>query len=446
VTNEDRIKRWLERRGAEDTAEVERPARRARIGRRAPIEPLTTQELLARVIASIAAIPGASNAERRKAYDVLAMELDNAGEVQVLTPDVIELHGRQLRIAIRMVESELREGRDVLAPGYRPDGFDEAMRRLSEGYQRRQKRADEEATRAARRRAALAGEAFPVAVQPDEEADLLYIRDRLALVGGGPSRPLAEPDPKSLHVFAAVLGYQFRLLRAESRIALMWVFVGPAVLLSLISLLYMLSGTQFILGMDVPTFSMIGATTWIMFRNIIFRTSTAIYSQRALLNLRPVSSLTIGLAQGSIYLMAYVAVFLVLIYTGNWLGAFSLPANWLGFWTWVGGMGIAGIAVGVLFGAAAVIWPYFLRFAPMIERALEIFSGVFFVSEQLPEQYRPYVLWSPFAHALQLLRSAYFTSYKSEDASPEYFVLSLGVLIIAAYAAQRAVRSRSQPM
>ena len=34
-----------------------------------------------------------------------------------------------------------------------------------------------------------------------------------------------------------------------------------AVLLSLISLLYMLSGTQFILGMDVPTFSMLGATT-----------------------------------------------------------------------------------------------------------------------------------------------------------------------------------------
>jgi ABC-type polysaccharide/polyol phosphate export permease len=136
----------------------------------------------------------------------------------------------------------------------------------------------------------------------------------------------------------------------------------------------------------------------------------------------------------------------MLIYVGNWFGAFSLPANWLGFWAWVAGMGVAGVAVGVLFGAAAVIWPYFLRFAPMIERALEIFSAVFFVSEQLPEQYRAYVLWSPFAHALQLLRSAYFTSYKSEDASPEYFVISLGILIVAAYAAQRAVRSRSQPM
>jgi ABC-type polysaccharide/polyol phosphate export permease len=272
------------------------------------------------------------------------------------------------------------------------------------------------------------------------------MRDRLALISGTPSGLLAEPDQKSLHVFAAVLRYQFRLLRAESRIALMWVFVGPAVLLSLISLLYMLSGTQFILGMDVPTFSMLGATTWIMFRNIIFRTSTAIYSQRALLNLRPVSSLTVGLAQGAIYLLTYAAVFLMLIYVGNWFGAFSLPANWLGFWAWVAGMGVAGVAVGVLFGAAAVIWPYFLRFAPMIERALEIFSAVFFVSEQLPEQYRAYVLWSPFAHALQLLRSAYFTSYKSEDASPEYFVISLGILIVAAYAAQRAVRSRSQPM
>jgi ABC-type polysaccharide/polyol phosphate export permease len=292
----------------------------------------------------------------------------------------------------------------------------------------------------------LAGEAYPLAVQPQEEVDLAYIRRRLSVIGGRIPDRSPEPDQKSLRVFVAVFRYQFRLLRAESRIALLWVFLGPAVLLSLISLLYMLSGTQFILGMDVPTFSMLGATTWIMFRNIIFRTSTAIYSQRALLNLRPISSLTIGLAQGVIYLLTYAAVFLVLIFAGNWLGAFTMPANWLGFWAWVSSMGVAGIAVGVLFGAAAVIWPYFLRFAPMIERALEIFSSVFFVSEQLPEEYRPLVLWSPFAHALQLMRSAYFTNYKSEDANPEYFFVWLGILVVAAYMAHRAVRSRSLPM
>jgi len=444
MTNEERIKRWLARREAGVGAEA--GPRAVRFEHLARAEPLTSDEVLAKVLGSIADIEGASSAERRKAYDVLAVMLDSDGEAEGLPPDMIELQGRQLRVAIRLVESDLREGRDIFAHGYRPGGLDEQMRRLQDGYERRHRRAKEEATRAARRQAVVAGEAFPIAVQPAEEADLANIRRRLAVVVARPPYQSAEPDQKSLRVFAAVLRYQFRLLRAESRIALLWVFIGPAVLLSLISLLYILSGTQFILGMDVPTFSMLGATSWIMFRNIIFRTSTAIYSQRSLLNIRPISSLTIGLAQGSIYLLTYITVFLALIFGGNWVGVFTMPANWLGFWAWVSAMGVAGISVGVLFGAAAIIWPYFLRFAPIIERALEIFSSVFFVSEQLPEEYRPYVLWSPFAHALQLLRSAYFTSYKSEDANPEYFLVWLGILIVASYAAHRAVRSRSQPM
>lgn len=446
MTNQERIKHWLARREAGGTADTMPAARELRFEHLARVEPLTSKQVLAKVLRAIADIPGASTAERRKAYDALSIELDRDGETDALPGEMIELHGRQLRTAIRLVESDLRDGRDVFAQGYRPDGLEEQMRRLRDGYKRLHQRAKEEAARAARRQAVLAGEAFPIAVQPAEEADLANIRLRLAAISARLPHQVAEPDQKSIRVFVAVLRYQFRLLRAESRIAQLWIFVGPALLLSLISLLYILSGTRFILGMDVPTFSMLGATTWIMFRNIIFRTSTAIFSQRSLLNLRPITSLTIGLTQGVIYALAYVGVFLALIFGGDWAGVFTLPADWLGFWEWVWGMAAAGMATGVLFGSAAIVWPYFLRFAPIIERALEVFSSVFFVSEQLPEEYRPYVLWSPFAHAVQLLRSAYFTSYKSEDANPEYFLVWLGILIVAAYAAHCAVRSRSQPM
>jgi ABC-type polysaccharide/polyol phosphate export permease len=71
---------------------------------------------------------------------------------------------------------------------------------------------------------------------------------------------------------------------------------------------------------------------------------------------------------------------------------------------------------------------------------------VFFVSEQLPEQYRKYVLWSPFAHGMQLLRSAYFTSYASQDASRAYFLVALVFLAVVAAAAERLVRRDVQPM
>jgi ABC-type polysaccharide/polyol phosphate export permease len=71
---------------------------------------------------------------------------------------------------------------------------------------------------------------------------------------------------------------------------------------------------------------------------------------------------------------------------------------------------------------------------------------VFFVSEQLPEQLRPWILWSPFAHGMQLLRSAYFDNYTSRDASLGYFLTSLVFLGVIALAGERLARSHVQPM
>ena len=77
---------------------------------------------------------------------------------------------------------------------------------------------------------------------------------------------------------------------------------------------------------------------------------------------------------------------------------------------------------------------------------MQIVSSVVLVTEQLPTEYRPYLLWSPLAHAMQLLRSAYFEGYKSEDAVPHYFFIGFGVLVIAAVVAQWSVRPRSVPL
>jgi ABC-type polysaccharide/polyol phosphate export permease len=216
--------------------------------------------------------------------------------------------------------------------------------------------------------------------------------------------------------------------------------------MALISTAYLLTGTHSILNMDVPTFSVIGATTWIMFRNVIFRSSSSFHAHRWLLNIRPFNPLMVGLTQGLMYMGTFSVVFIVLIGCGNLAGLFTLPDNLLGVVFWVYCVGTAALAIGVIFGSIAVVWQYFLRFAPVIERALQIISSVFFVSEQLPMDYRPYILWSPFAHAMQLLRSAYFASYKSDDADAEYFFICLGLLIVTAIVMQGKVRWRSAPM
>jgi capsular polysaccharide transport system permease protein len=452
-SNEERIARWRARREAEAAAReahADLPPSLAVIAAGAETlataAPEDTGALLSALVTGLRALPSQSNADRRAIYDALAQGLERGGGAAGINPELAELRRRQLRMMVRMVEGDLRDGIDVRAEGYRPAAIEEAMHPLTTSYQRLLQRREAQETQAARRQAVLADEAYSVALEPEDESDIALLRaalDRIDATRGPRRRADEGPGPRSI---AALLRYEVRLLMGESRVALAWTLLGPAALLTLISLLYLVVGTHHVLDMDVQTFAMLGATTWIMFRQIIFRTSTAFYAHRALLNLRPFTATTIGLTEGMIHFLTYLGVFVLLI-TGGWItGFFSPPAHLLQPAAWVSGMAAAAAAMGVIFGSIAVIWPYFLRFAPVIERGLQLFSGVFFVSEQLPDQYRPYLLWCPFAHALQKIRSSYFDSYVSLDADGEYFLVWLGVLVLVAAVMQRAVRARSQPM
>jgi ABC-type polysaccharide/polyol phosphate export permease len=217
-------------------------------------------------------------------------------------------------------------------------------------------------------------------------------------------------------------------------------------LLGLISSLYFLSGVHYVLGMDVLTFSLTGVTTWVMFRQIVLRVGTTYVSARGLLNFEAVTPLMMAISQGMLFIAIYLGVFVILISIGYHAGLITLPIHWWGFVACVVVMGAAAIALGVLSGSIATRWRFFLRLVPVIERSLAIFSSVYVVSEQIPEQYRSYFLWSPFAHGMQLLRSAYFGVYEAPDASLEYFVFGVIFIIALSVGVERRARCHVQPM
>ena len=339
---------------------------------------------------------------------------------------------------MRLLEQDIRAGVAVFVPGYMPARLEAEDQRLAQAHAREERRR-QDAARDARRRAPRHRAGNGAA--PGEAGDLAILRARL---NGLHARH--QPRAASGGTLLALFVYQLHVMHGESRIALLWALVGPVVLLTLISSLYILMGTHYILGMDVQTFSLLGATTWIMFRQIVFRSSTAYVSARGLLNFQGVTPLMCALVQALLYVSVYLVVFVILIGAGHALELITLPRSWPEFMLYVVLMACCAAAMGLLFGAIATFWHFFLRLAPVIERFLQIFSGVFFVSEQLPEHLRPWMLWLPFAHGMQLLRSAYFDAYASQDASLGYFLTSLVFLMVLALAAERLARPNVQPM
>ncbi|MDF8332085.1 ABC transporter permease [Novosphingobium cyanobacteriorum] len=447
--NDDRIARWRARREAEKTsreAHPDLPTDLAVIASRAEALGRGGEEdagpILVLITESLRLLPRESVGDRRKIYDAIARGIEKgveeAGDPQ---SDYAELRRRQLRTLIRVVEVDARAGMDPVADGYRPSGYDEALGALAESYAKRKARSET----LARRSAMDGGEAYELTVPVEDEGDLLYLRDRLAVIDG--ARRFAAHDAllPGLSAWRALLRLQFAFLRSESRIALLWSFIGPAMLIAILSAGYFFLGARNILNMDVPTFAMIGGTTWYMLRNAMFRTSAAFHSKRALLNFRQLTPVMTGLSAGLIYMFSYIFVFPVLIIGGYLLHFFTLPHDVIGVAFWVAITGITGLAIGANFGVISTIWPFFRNLGPVIQRSMMAVSGTFLVSEQLPVEHRDLILWSPLTHAVQLVRQSYFEGYVSDDANPEYLFTCIGVLCVTAAIGQRLVRHRTFP-
>jgi len=362
-------------------------------------------------------------------------------------PDELDYHQRLFRTTVRFLENDIRASADIFAESYIPEGLKEAARKLAEARANRLSRKKAALAREARRNGGDSTQDLLSNASPADIELIAHLRNGLSLANQ--ARDIdgsSTPNPSVLTILRSLLIIQFQLIASESRFAVIWMLIQPAVLLTLISLVYFILETQYILNMDVPTFALLGSTTWIMCRQIIFRVSTALVYNRVFINIPPIRTIHIVVTQAILYLIIFTVVFLLLLSCGRAVDMTSLPGNVFMVIVYILGMWLYALGIGLIFGGIAVHWPFFLRLASVIERGLQLFSSVFFVSEQLPEEYRPWVLWSPTAHGMQLLRSAYFPGYASSDASVSYFCLGLIIVLGLGLMAERNARPYIQPV
>jgi len=406
----------------------------------------------ARLLALLRQDETGTAAARRQIYAGFEADYMDMLKLRGLTAAEREAEGRQLRQSIRLLEKDVRAGVDVWRPEYRPGGYVVAAKSYAYTAPAGADAAaqiplPEEEAAAAQDAASVFDEPLQTGASHEETAArlhnaLLYLQPHAR-----------HRRPGVFAVLRALLIYQFDLMSGESRVAILWMMIQPAVLLALVSSMYFIVGTHQILNMDIPTFALLGAGTWIMCRQIIFRVSNQIAHQRVMMNMPRVTPALQGVTQGLLYLMIYTFSIGLLIALGRvvdlsamGIGPTALPDNPLKVAMYAAGIWLFSVSTGFFFGGIAVFWPYFLRFAPIIERALQIFSSVFFVSEQLPEAYKFLFLWSPLAHGFQLMRGAYYDSYPSVDASAAYFWVSVSIYAFAGFFVERFVRRHAPPI
>ena len=211
-------------------------------------------------------------------------------------------------------------------------------------------------------------------------------------------------------VIGALLLREIHTRYGRENIGYLWLIGEPLMLAAVMALLHHGGNTQY--GSDIRPlpFTVLGYTTFIMFRGIVNRSSGALDANAPLLYHRMVTVFDIvtarALLEAAGTFLAF-AVLLALLVGVGWANAPARPLYLIGalaltFWyAWAHSLIITAVSHDNR-TVERLIHPYSYFMIPL--------SGAFFQAEWIPEPYRSWLLWVPLPHIFELARYGQFRS------------------------------------
>lgn len=211
-------------------------------------------------------------------------------------------------------------------------------------------------------------------------------------------------------LFALVLR-ELQTRFGKYRLGYAWAVLEPVGHTVVLSLIFSQLAGRMLAGIDFPVFLMTGVIPWMMFSDTVTTGMQAIESNRALFSYRQVKPLDTYLArallEGVVHLVAYV----LLVVAALWIGYRAGIADPLLVVAAVALLYLFGIGVGLVLCVAATLSPEVQKLVPWVLRPMYFLSGIFFSLHHVPDEFRPYLLWNPVLHAIELSRLGYFSDY-----------------------------------
>jgi len=359
-------------------------------------------------------------------------------------PQDMDLEMRLLHYTVRYTERDVRVGVDIGGQGYIPSGLEAARERLFSNREKTSRRQVLTDRLDAWRRGIWDGTQSLEAQQGDRRSARSVHESLLALDGSCPPR---NPStlPVRISIIRALTIHRLQSLVATSQFAYLWMILEIVLLGSGLMLIHSLLGWRHVLNMDVPTFAATGVASWIMIHRTIRDFYQGMLNSRYLINFPVVTPTYSAISEVVVSLPIYFLAAVLILSVGYGINFTVLPDRpvevvfvWLLLW-------LCACGIGFVFGTIMVYWPFFRRISPLLQRVLALFSSLGFVSEQLPEDLKPFILWNPLAHGMQWLREEYFSGYVSTDCRPAYFVSCIGVFWLVGIGFQKLARQRIEP-
>lgn len=186
-------------------------------------------------------------------------------------------------------------------------------------------------------------------------------------------------------------------------------------------------------SLNVVLFLASGIILFTIFSQITNRSITAMEANEALLFYRPVKPVDIIIARTICETGLYTCCMAV-ICIGTWVVIDQVVMYDLGlFFFSIVLAALIGFSTGLMFMVAGHLTPSFRQAALWIPRILWFLSGVPFRYWVFPPWTRPFFVWNPMMHVIELNRMSMSNDYFTPDASLDYAVISSVFLLILSF-------------
>ena len=240
-----------------------------------------------------------------------------------------------------------------------------------------------------------------------------------------------------LRVITAVARREMQLRASKGRFGILGVFLEPLALIgTFLALRILIRGAGDDTYMNVVLWLALGFVPFFMFADIAIKAISGVEKNNELYfyrRLKPLDSLL-----GNALLLAQIFGSLLMLFVlgvSIWTWRFAVHDVGMAVFLFIG-LGLLGFGVGLTTLVIGHRLPLVAWFMQMFLRRILLWTScIFFPISLIPDVFRPWILWNPIAHGVELLRMACNPAYPAPGVSAIYFwlcvvgALGLGLFI-----------------
>jgi len=253
--------------------------------------------------------------------------------------------------------------------------------------------------------------------------------------------PLRTPWQIQKSVVFALFLRELKTRFGAYKFGYVWLILEPMAHVIVMSVIFSFIRGRTLSGVDYPVFIVTGIVPFLMFKNIALRVMDGVDSNRALFAYRQIKPIDTFTARTLLDAFLAVAVYALILIGMAWVG---LDVPFRDPFSLVFLMAIL-VLMGLGLGMILCVLTHYLPEAKTLVRIaflpLYLLSGIIFPIAAVPHEYLPLLLWNPLLHAIELMRGAFFDSYRVlPDISLLFVVMATLILLFLGLAWYRNKR------